>query len=66
MLLAELANAPAGTAGFRADRTERGYPVLRGGSWGLWPPGCRSARRQPWLENLVRSCIGCRVCLDAG
>jgi uncharacterized protein (TIGR02996 family) len=49
-----------------ADRTEWGYPVLRGGSWGSIPEGCRSARRQPWLENLVRSCIGCRVCLDAG
>jgi uncharacterized protein (TIGR02996 family) len=47
-----------------ADRTEWGYPVLRGGSWGSRPECCRSAARQPWLENLVRNCIGCRVCLD--
>lgn len=49
-----------------SDRTEWGYPVLRGGSWCDWPARCRSASRQPWLENLIRSCIGCRVCLDAG
>ncbi len=49
-----------------ADRTEWGYTVLCGGSWGSWPAACRSASRQPWLENIVRSCIGGRVCLDAG
>ncbi len=49
-----------------ADRTERGYPVLRGGSWHCTPDGCRSADRQPWLENIIRCVIGCRVCVDAG
>jgi uncharacterized protein (TIGR02996 family) len=49
-----------------ADLTEWGYPVLRGGSWADFPEACRSARRRPWLENLIRSCVGCRLCLDAG
>jgi uncharacterized protein (TIGR02996 family) len=49
-----------------ADRTEWGYPVLRGGSWASIPECCRSAGRRPWLPNLIRSVVGCRVCLDAG
>jgi uncharacterized protein (TIGR02996 family) len=48
-----------------ADRTEWGYPILRGGSWASTSEGCRSARHQPWLENLHRSVVSCRVCLDA-
>jgi uncharacterized protein (TIGR02996 family) len=49
-----------------ADRTEWGYPVLRGGSWASIPACCRSAGRRPWLYNLIGSVVGCRVCLDAG